>query len=128
MPVITLGGGLVMLTMAATAHRAASVPLLVIGGAWTAIGVAGRWQSRRLADEIVLNGNTVEFRAPARTITVPASEIVEVRQSRWDGNRIAPLRFLTRSGAIIKTAPRLHGTFDFLVELRRANPDLTVNL
>ncbi|HEX9033527.1 MAG TPA: hypothetical protein VF834_16930 [Streptosporangiaceae bacterium] len=68
------------------------------------------------------------FRAPARTITVPASEIVEVRAPWWDANHMTALQFRTRSGAIIKTAPRLQGIFDFLVELRRASPDLTVRL
>jgi len=44
--VIAVVGGVAMLLGAAVAHEAAGIPLLVIGGGWTAMGAAGAAQRR----------------------------------------------------------------------------------
>jgi hypothetical protein len=124
--VITVGGGTIMLLIAAAAHDGASIPLLVIGGAWFLMGLAGTWQRRRQVQEIVLAGEWVEFRSPVRCLTVPAAEIIEISSPWWDMQRMGYLRFRTRSNGVIKVAARLQGLFDFLVELRRVNPDVKV--
>jgi hypothetical protein len=49
---VTVIGGFVMLLAAASAHDSASIPLLVIGGSWTAMGAAGRVRSCRVAREL----------------------------------------------------------------------------
>jgi hypothetical protein len=47
--VIAVVGGVAMLLGAAVAHEAASIPLLVIGGGWTAMGCGrGRSTTHRL--------------------------------------------------------------------------------
>jgi len=119
---IAAGGGIAMLVGAATAHDTASIPLLVIGGWWLLGGLLAIWQVRQQVHEIVIHGDSVEFRSTAKRVTIPAVEIVEVGSSRRGGY----LRFRTRSNGVIKVAPRLHGLFDFLIELRRLNPQVKV--
>jgi len=36
---VTVGGGIVMLALAAVAHSGASIALLIIGGAWLTMGL-----------------------------------------------------------------------------------------
>lgn len=115
-----------MLIGAAAAHEMASIPLLVIGGVWFLTGLAGIRQSRRQASEIILDGGSVEFRSAIRSLTIPAEDIIEISRSRFDFNHMGALRFKTRSNGVIKAAPRLQGIFDFLVELRRINPEMKV--
>lgn len=123
---ISAGGGGIMLIGAAIAHSAASIPLLVIGGAWSLMGLAGIWQARRQVREIAVDAGHVLFRYQARNIVIPAREITEISWAWWDPNRAASLRFRTRSHGVIKAPPRMQGFLDFLIELRRVNPDVKV--
>lgn len=115
-----------MLVGAAAAHSAASIPLLVIGGAWSLMGLAGIWRARLRVREIAVDAAHVVFRYQARNVVIPAQEITEIGWARWDPNRAASLRFRTISHGVIKTPPRMHGFIDFLIELRRINPDVKV--
>jgi hypothetical protein len=123
---ICAGGGGAMLIGAAIADSAASVPLLVIGGAWSLLGLAGIWQARRQVREITVDAAHVVFRYQARSVVIPAREITEIGWARWDPNRAASLRFRTLSHGVIKAPPRMQGFIDFLIELRRINPDVKV--
>jgi len=123
---IAVGGGAVMLFGAIVAHDAASIPLLVIGGFWLLGGVLSIWQGSQSAQEIILDGDSVEFRSPAKRLTIPATAIVEVSAPWWDTGHMGYLRFRTRTNGNIKAVPRLEGFFDFLVELRRLNPEMKV--
>lgn len=114
-----------MLTAAAAIHDSTSVPLLVIGGGWLLAGLAGVWQLRRLVREIVLHGETVEFRFPARDIVIPAQEITEIRWPLWDPGNRRYLRFRTHSNGVIRTPSRLEGLREFMIEtppVRRIPP------
>jgi hypothetical protein len=123
---IAAGGGVLMLLAAAVAHDAASIPLLVLGGGWLLASLVGLWQAWRTVGEIVLNGDTVEFRSPSNRRTIPAGDILEVDRPWWDTGHMGYLRFRTRADGNIKVVPRLQGTFEFLVELQRLNPELRV--
>ncbi len=115
-----------MLLLAAGAHDAASVPLLVIGGAWFLLGLGGLWQARHQVDEVVLHDALVEFRSPARTVAIPAAEIAEViGQRRSYGSSMGYVMFQTRSAGVIR-AVRPQNLFDLVVEIRSLNPDLKV--
>jgi len=115
-----------MLIGAAIAHSAASIPLLAIGGAWSLMGLAGIWQARRQVREIAIDDPDVVFRYQTRSVAIPAREITEIGWARWDPNRAAALRFRTVSHGVIKAPPRMQGFLDFLIELRRINPDVKV--
>ena len=119
------GGGAVMLLLAAGAHDAASVPLLVIGGAWLVMGIAGIAAGQRYAREIVLDGSGVHFISPRNQVDVSAGDIIEIGHAAWDLNRMGTLSVRTSTHGTIKTAPRLTGLIDLLVELRRLNPSIT---
>jgi hypothetical protein len=125
--VIGTGGGVIMLTAAAAIHDSTSVPLLVIGGWWFLAGLAGVWHLRHLVREIVLDGETVEFRFPTRDIVIPAQEITEIRWPRWDPGNRRDLRFRTHSNGVIRTPPRLEGLREFMIELEKANPTVRVS-
>jgi hypothetical protein len=125
--VIGTGGGVIMLTAAAAIHDSTSVPLLVIGGGWFLMGLAGVWQLRHLVREIVLDGKTVEFRCPTRDIVMPAQEIIEIRWPRWDPGNMGLLRFRTHSNGVIRTPCRLEGLREFMIELQKANPTVRVS-
>jgi hypothetical protein len=124
---IAVGGGVFMFFGAIVAHGSASIPLLVIGGGWLLGGLLSIWQSSRTVQEIILNCDSVEFRSRAKRLTIPATEIVEVNRPWWDTGHMAYLRFRTRSDGNIKAVPRFEGFLDFLVELRRLNPEVKVN-
>jgi hypothetical protein len=123
--VVTLAGGALMLLAAAIIHAAASVPLLVIGGAWFAMGLGALWQRRRIANEVRLAGDRITFVYPTKELTMHVEDLLEIRRSRWDPNRWQWLLFQTRSHGTIKVAARLRGLFDLLSELRRLNPRVT---
>lgn len=61
---VATGGGAVMLIGAALAHDAASVPLLVIGGVWLAVGLACLIINPRYVREIVIDGSRMRFISP----------------------------------------------------------------
>ena len=123
---ISIGGGFIMLAIAAVAHNAASIALLIIGGWWFAVGVLAFIQAQRTAREVQLVNGAVTFIFPKQNLTVPVGDIEEVRRSRGDINRFAPIRFRTASHGVVKAVPRLQGMFDFLVELRRVNPQVVI--
>lgn len=118
-------GGTVMLLVAALGRNSSSVPLLLIGIAWIAMGLVGAWQWRRVAREVRLDDDCISFIFPANEVTIPAAEIVEIRRARGDMNHWTWLRFRTRSHGTIKVAARLRGLVDLLSELRRLNPRMT---
>lgn len=115
-----------MLITAAITHSTASIPLLVIGGAWFLMGLAGIWQARRQVREIAVDAAHVVFRYQDRNVVIPVQEITEIGWARWDPNRAAFLRFRTLSHGVIKAPPRMQGFLDFLIELRRVNPGVKV--
>jgi hypothetical protein len=123
---ISAGGGSIMLIGAAIVHSAASIALLVIGGGWFLMGLAGIWQAQRQVREIVIDGVHVVFRYQVRNIVIPAPEITEIGWARWDPNHRASLRFRTLSHGVIKAPPSMQGFLDFLIELRRINPGVKV--
>ena len=111
-----------MLVAAAIIWASASVPLLLIGGGWLVIGLGGLWQWRDVAREVRLEGDRISFLLPERELSMPASDVLEIRRARWDTNHALWLLFQTRSHGTIKVAARLRGLIDFLTELRRLNP------
>jgi hypothetical protein len=115
---VTTGGGAIMLLVAALAHDAVSVPLLVIGGGWLAIGLASLIINPRYAREIVIDGNRVRFISPRAQVDIDAVDIIEVGHARLDINRMGILSVRTSTHGNIKAAPRLIGSIDVLVELR----------
>jgi hypothetical protein len=125
--VVSLGGGLLMLLLAPLAHDSASIPLLVIGALWTAMGLGGLRMNRRTFQAVRLeSGGMVSFMSPGRALTIPVGEILEVRRARGDINRFSPLRVITRSHGTLAISPRLDGLIELLVELRAANPALRI--
>ena len=116
-----------MLTAAAAIHDSTSVPLLVFGGGWLLVGLAGVWRLRHLVLEVVLDGETVEFRFPTGDIVVPAQEITEIRWPRWDPGSMRDLRFRTQSQGVIRTPCRLEGLREFMIGLAEVNPTVRVS-
>ena len=115
-----------MLTAAAAIHDSTSVPLLVFGGGWLLVALAAAWRLRHLVREIVLDGETVEFRFPTGDIVIPAQEITEIRWPRWDPD-MRDLRFRTHSHGVIRTPCRLEGLREFMIELAEVNPTVRVS-
>lgn len=112
-----------MLTGAAIAHNAASIPLVVIGGAWLVFGVLGLRQGRRLAREVQLSdAGVLTFLFPRERISLQVSEVAEIRPSRGDMNRFAPILVRDVNGNVVRMVPRLQGLVELLVEVRRLNP------
>ncbi|HET9059727.1 MAG TPA: hypothetical protein VFN61_07380, partial [Acidimicrobiales bacterium] len=106
---VAVAGGLVMLFGAAVAHDSASIPLLVIGGGWTAMGAAGAAQRRHVFRSAQFENGVLTLSSPSDEVRVPADDILEIRRSRGDVNRFSPLQVRTRSHGIIRLSPRLHG-------------------
>lgn len=122
--VLTVAGA-GMAIAAAVAHHASAAPtLLFFGVVWLVGGLAATWQFRRGIQEMVLDGDQIEFRSPARTFTVPASDIIRIRSPLFDPQRMQYLRIRTRSHGVIKIAPRMHGLTDVLAGLYSVNPDV----
>jgi hypothetical protein len=122
---VATGGGAIMLLGAALAHESASIPLVVIGGAWLAMGAGWLISTRRTAREIVIDGNVVRFISPRAHVDVDAADIVEIGYPRADINRMGTLSVRTSTHGTIKAVPRLTGLMDVLVELRRLNPNVS---
>ena len=121
-----LAGGLFLLLAGAIAHDSGAVALLVIGAAWTAMGVTGLRSVRRIAYGLRIDDGQVTLVFPGRELCVPAGDILAIQRSRLDTSRIRPLRILTASHGVIKANPRLIGLFDFLLRLRQANPHVEI--
>jgi hypothetical protein len=121
---VSLGGGLVMLFVAAAAHNSASIPLLVIGGGWFIMGVLGLGGRRKVANTVQLEDDRITFIFPSRSFTVPVREITEICRPRYDINRMQWVEFQTLSNGKIRVSPRLRGMFDLIAELRTINPSL----
>jgi hypothetical protein len=125
--VIALGGGGLMLVGAAIADNSASIPLVIIGGAWLLMGLLGFRQNRRMASEIQLTGGgLLTFSFPKERISLPVSEVVEIRPSRGDINRFAPILVKDVNGHVVRLVPRLQGLVELLLELRHQNPSIRV--
>jgi hypothetical protein len=111
-----------MFLVAAISQDSNSVPLLVIASSWVAIGLAGIWQSPRVAREVRLQDERITFIFPAKELTIPATDVIEIRRARGDINHWLWLRFHTTSHGTVRVAARLRGGIDLLSELRRLNP------
>jgi hypothetical protein len=125
--VATVGGVglLVAAALAALSHHAASVPpLLIIGGAWLALGLAALIYNPRLVREIVIESSNVHFISPRRQVVVGAADILQVSHARWDVNRMGTLLVRTSTHGSIRAVGRLTGLTDVVTELRRLNPDV----
>lgn len=119
--------GAVALIAAAAAHNARTSPTLVLFGVlWLVGGIATTRQFRRGIQEITIDGDLIEFTSPARTFTVPASDIIRIKSppALLDPQSMQYLRIRTRSHGVIKIAPRMDGLTDVLAALYRANPDV----
>lgn len=126
---ISVGGGAIMLIGAAAAHDTAAVPLLILGGAWLAVGLNAILQRRRQVQEIDINGDSVEFRSTVKCLTIPASEIlgVKVNPPWWNPRLMGYVRFQTRSDGVIKVPPpQIQDLYGFLTELQHVNPYVMV--
>jgi hypothetical protein len=122
---MAVGGGAVMLAVAAAAHDSASLWLVVIGGGWLVTGLLGARRYRNTAREIWLKGQDVTFLFPrSAPVTIPASEVIEFRYARLDPSRLTPMRVRTARSGTVQVVPRMSGLLDMLVELRRLNPQL----
>lgn len=115
-------GGALMFLVAAISQDSNSVPLLVIGSFWVAIGLAGVWQRPRVAREVRLEDERITFIFPSKELTIPAADVIEIRRARGDLNHWLWLRIQTTSHGTIRVAARLRGLVDLLSELRRLNP------
>lgn len=119
---VATGGGFIMLLAAAAVHDAASTPLLVIGGAWFAMGLASLVASRRYVREIIIDDRQVRLISARAQVDLDACDIIEVGHSRWDINRMGTLSIRTSTHGTIKAAARLTGLMDVLIALRQVNP------
>jgi hypothetical protein len=79
----------------------------------------------RVAREVQLEGERITFVFPAKELTMPAADVLEIRRACWDMHHLLWLRFHTKSHGTIKVAARLRGLFDLLSEFRRLNPSVT---
>jgi hypothetical protein len=126
--VLGIVGGLAIITGAALMGNAASsVPLAIIGLIWVVAGGSFVWQGRRFVKEIAVTGATVQFVSASGVTSVLASDVAEVRRSRFDQGRMGTITFRTASGEKLRAVPRLDGLFDVLVAVRQVNPGLLVS-
>jgi hypothetical protein len=121
---LPLAGGALVLFLAAISQRP-SVPLLVIGSFWMAIGTIGIRQWRGVAREVRLEDERITFVFPAKELTIPAAETIDIRRARGDVNQWTWLRIRTKSHGTIRVAARLRGLIELLSELRRVNSTVT---
>jgi hypothetical protein len=125
--VVYLGivGGAAMILIGGISRDSNSVPLLVIGSWWIGMGLVGIWQWRQVAREVRLEGERISFVFPAKTLTMPAADILGIRRARGDVNHWMWLRVQTNGYGTIRVAARLRGLVDVLAALRRLNPRVT---
>lgn len=122
-----LGAGTAMFLGAALPADGPVMPLMVLGAFWAVLGLIGLRAHRHLVREVRLDGQTVTFVSPRRTLSIPLNEITEVRRSQGDINRGMPLKVVTSSQGTLKLSPQMKGLIELLVELRAANPELRVD-
>jgi hypothetical protein len=122
-----VGGLAIIIGAALTGNAPSSVPLAIIGLLWIATGGIFVWQGRRFVKEIAVTGATVQFFSASGTTSVLASDVAEVRRSRFDQGRMGTITFLTASGEKLRAMPRFDGLFDVLVAVRQVNPGLVVS-
>lgn len=122
---LSLGGGALMFLIAAISQDSNSVPLLLIGSCWIAMGLGGVLQWPRVARVVRLDDERITFVFPAKELTMPAADVIEIRRPRLDINHVTWLLFRTQSHGTVKVAARLRGLVDLLAELRRLNPRVT---
>jgi hypothetical protein len=121
---ITIGGGAVMLAIAGIVSSTSSVPLLAIGLAWIVIGLLGLRANRACAQQVSIDGLLVTFFGPRMHVVVPMADVVEIRRSRGDINRLAPLTVVFSNRVPVHIAPRILGLIELFVTMRRFNPDV----
>jgi hypothetical protein len=125
--IIGIAGGLAIIAGAAYAWNGASVPLFVIGLGWIVTGGVFAAQGRRFIKEIVVTGATVQLVSAAATTSVLASDLAEVRRSRFDRGGMGTITILTASGERLRAVPRFDRLFDVLAAVRQVNPGLVVS-
>jgi hypothetical protein len=111
-----------MLILAAVIHDDASVPLLIIGAAWALMGCFGIRQGRRMAQSVRLVSGVLMFTFPRKTLSLDVAEVAEIRPTRGDINRFAPILVRSERGDVVRLVPRLQGLIELLAEVRRLNP------
>lgn len=114
-----------MFLIAAISPGSSSVPLLLIGSWWIAMGLGGVWEWPRVARELRLEDERITFVFPAKELTMPAADVINIRRRGWDPRHAGSLLFRTQSHGTVKVAARLRGLIDLLAELRRLNPRVT---
>jgi len=91
------------------------------------VAALGARQARRAFREASLDKGVVTLRAQSREVSLPAADILlEIRRSRGDLQRMSALRIRSSTHGILRLSPRLDGLFEFLLELRAANPDVLI--
>jgi hypothetical protein len=75
------------------------------------------------ARTVRLQGDSVVF-ASRKMMSVPVSDITEIRRRRADFNRMGPVFFVTSTHGTVRASPRLRGLIELVVEIRRANPGI----
>ena len=123
---VCISGGLVMLVAAVAAHRAASIPLILIGGGWLLIGLLGARQYRRSVRRMTFDGVLLRFSMIGGDEDVVAlADIWEFKWARYDVSRQGPIRAVT-TGRTFRVASHSRGLIDLFVALRAADPTISL--
>lgn len=113
------------LIAAAAVHNLMTSPALIIFGLiWGGGGVLGARLYKRTILEIVLDGDRIKFSSEVASFTIPAGDITKVSRPWADPQRMGHLYIRARSRGVIRTAPRMHGLDDLVIQLRRVNPEI----
>ena len=118
---VTLVGGLIMLGLALAVHDSASVPVAIIGGAWTLIWAGSYWQTRRTAYCVTFRDSILSFSGRRMDRQIRCADVSEYRRTRSSAASFRPAVFLTKTGERIKVAGRMTGLFELLVAIRQDN-------
>jgi hypothetical protein len=124
--VVGIAGGLAIIAGAALSRSIADIPLYVIGLVWVVGGGFYGAQGRRFVKEIVVTGATVQLVSAAGTTSLMASDVAEVRRSRFDQRQMGPITIRAATGQTWRAVPRFDRLFDVLVAVRQVNPALIV--
>jgi hypothetical protein len=118
---VALGGAAIMLSIAAVAHSTTSIPLVVIGAAWAAIGVASWLQLRHVAYSVTANDGRLFLVGALASRELAVEQLAEFKWSPWDLNRLSTASFITVSGEKIRVPARMTRTLDILMYVKRNN-------
>ncbi|WP_125565714.1 hypothetical protein [Nocardioides baekrokdamisoli] len=110
-----------MLAIAAAVHSSSSIPLLILGTAWTMIGVASWLQMRNVVTSVSINEGSVSFVGKRRCREVRVEDLAEYAVARGDFNRLGVARFVTVAGETIRVAARMDGSMEVLLCIKQQN-------